>query len=82
MKIGSDASVLRLTHEGITNFESMHYFYKERIENLPSVCKKSIPSIEEDATRNTGNKQSPNIENLNLTIMCPRPFNQKFQGHA
>ena len=50
IKISSDASVLRVAHEGITNFASLSDFDKKSIENLPSVCKNSVPVIEADPT--------------------------------
>ena len=51
VKLTSDASVLRVTHECITNFASLSDFDKKSIENLPSVCKNSIPTIEVDPTK-------------------------------
>ena len=48
IKLSSDAAVLRVTHEGITNFVSLSDFDKTSIENLPRVCKNSIPAIEAD----------------------------------
>ena len=49
MKLSSDASVLRLTKEGITNFESLTDFDKKSIENLPKTCKENIKAITTDA---------------------------------
>ena len=48
MKLGSDVSVLRLTHEGIINFTSLSNFDKNIIENFPSVYENSIPVLEAD----------------------------------
>ena len=50
IKLSSDASVLRVTHEEINNFTSMSDFDKKSIENLPSVCKNTIPATEADPT--------------------------------
>ena len=50
IKPSSDASVLRVTHESITNFASLSDFDKKIIENLPSICKNSISAIEADPT--------------------------------
>ena len=50
MNLSSDDSVLRLTHEGSTNFVSLSDFDNKIIQKLPSVCKNNIPAIEVDAT--------------------------------
>ena len=50
MKLSSDSSVLRLTHEVMTNFVSLSDSNKKSIENLPSFFKNIIPAIEADAT--------------------------------
>ena len=39
MKISSDAAVLRLTHEGLTNYDSLLDFDTKSIERLPATCK-------------------------------------------
>ena len=49
MKLHSKASVLRLTKEGITNFESLTDFDKKSLEGLPAICKGSIKAIAADA---------------------------------
>ena len=54
MKLSSDASVLRLTKEGITNFESLTDFDKKSLERLPSTCKESIDEIIADVPNNIG----------------------------
>ena len=46
MKLIPETSVLRLTHEGITNFASLSDFYKKSIDNFPSVYKNSVPDVE------------------------------------
>ena len=56
MKISSDASAVRLTHEGVTKSASLSGFDKKSIENLPSVCKNSIPAIEADASNSIAAK--------------------------
>ena len=52
MKLSSDASVLRLTHEGITNFTSLSDFDKKSIQLLPQICKNGIAEILEDIPNN------------------------------
>jgi hypothetical protein len=42
MKLSSDAAVLRLLQEGLTNFDSLTDFDKKSLERLPSVCKETI----------------------------------------
>ena len=45
MKLRSDASVLRVTHEGITLYDTLVDFDKAAIKNLPRVCMGSIDAI-------------------------------------
>ena len=52
MKLSSDASVLCLTHEVITNFAPLSNFDEKSVHNFPNICKNSIPDIEEEATKN------------------------------
>ena len=52
MKLSSDASVVRVTHEGITDFRSLVDFDKETLQNLPRVCKQKIDAIAADAANN------------------------------
>ncbi len=52
MKLSSDASVLRLTKEGITNFESLTDFDKKSLERLPATIKESIDAIAADPQNN------------------------------
>jgi len=49
MKLNSDAAVTRISHEGITNFDSLLDFDRKSILNLPSICKETIPNIPADA---------------------------------
>ena len=52
MKLSSDGSVLRLNHEDITNFVSLHDFDKNIIENFTSLYKSSVVAIESDDSKN------------------------------
>ena len=52
MKLISDASVLRVTHEGITSYDNLVDFDKAAIKNLPRVCKGSIDAIAADMANN------------------------------
>jgi hypothetical protein len=49
MKLSSDASVNRITYEGITNYDSLLDLDTKSIQSLASICKESIPLIEADA---------------------------------
>ncbi len=48
----SDASVLCLTKEGITNFESLTDFNKKSMERLPATIKEPIDAIVADPQNN------------------------------
>ena len=50
MKLSSDASVLRFTHEGITNFTFLSDLDINIVESLIIVYKNSISAIEPDST--------------------------------
>ena len=52
MKLSSYDSVLRVTHEGITSYNTLVDFDKADIKNLPSVCKVSIDAIAADVENN------------------------------
>ena len=49
MKLASDAAVLRMTHEGVTDFASLLDFDRDSIEALSKACSKTIPAVTEDA---------------------------------
>ena len=51
-KLRSDASVLRVTHEVITSYDTLVDFDKAAIKNLPRVCKGSINEIAADMANN------------------------------
>ena len=44
--------MLRVTHEGITSYDTLVEFYKAVIKNLPRVCKGSIDEIAADMANN------------------------------
>ena len=52
MKLSSYDSVLRVTHEGITSYNTLVDFDKADIKNLPRVCKGSIDAISADMENN------------------------------
>ena len=52
MKLSSDASVVRVTHKGFTNYDSLKDFDKAAIMNLPKVCKETIDAIPANCANN------------------------------
>ena len=48
MKLSPDASVTRILHEGINNFEALLDFDKKSIQALPTICKENIAAIAQD----------------------------------
>ena len=42
IKLSSDASVPRITYEGLTNFQSFMDFYRYSIESLSKDCSKNV----------------------------------------
>ena len=52
MKLSSDTLVLRVTHEGITSYDTLVDFDKAEIKNLPRVCKGSFDAIAADIENN------------------------------
>ena len=64
MKLSSDAAVTRITHEGITSYDSLIDFDKKSIEGLPAICKESIPAIAEDAVNGIAAEVAVNGANI------------------
>ena len=64
IKLSSDAAVTRITHEGITNFDSLADFDKKSIERLPQICKETIPAIEADVANAVEAEQVVNGANI------------------
>ena len=52
MKLSPDTSVLRVTYEGITSYDTLVDFDKAAIKNLPRVCKGFIDTIAADIANN------------------------------
>ena len=48
MKLSSDAAVTRILYEGITTFDSLNDFDEKSIQDLPGICKETIPAITAD----------------------------------
>ena len=48
MKLSSDASILRITYEGLTKFQSFMEFDCDNIESLSKACSKDIDMIVAD----------------------------------
>ena len=64
IKLSSDAAVTRITHEGITNFDSLADFDKKSIERLPQICKEAIPAIVVDAANDVEAEIAVNGANI------------------
>ena len=69
MKLSSDASVLRVTHEGITSYDTIVDFDKADIKNLPRVCKVSIDAIADDIANNVQAEASVPGANLSFIFI-------------
>ena len=52
MKLSSDASVLRVTHEGLASYDTFVEFDKAAIKNLPRVYKGYFDAIASDISNN------------------------------
>ena len=70
MKLSSDATVTRVTYEGITNFESLPDFDKTSIEYLPRTCKEKILAITEDV--NAGIATEAEVPGANVGTISVR----------
>ena len=64
MKLSTDSAVLRITHEGITDFRAFLDFDKESIEALPKACAKDIEAITADAPNNVTAEVAVNASNI------------------
>ena len=82
MKISSDTSVLRVTHEVITSYDTLVDFDKAAIKNLPRVCKGSIDAIAADIANNVqaeaavpgANVSSISVQNLIVAANAARYY--------
>ena len=83
MKLSSDASVLRLTHEGITNFASLSDFDKKSTQLLPQIYKNRIAAIVEDLPNNIAaeaavpgaNVSSISVSRLIIAVNAAKYYN-------
>ena len=69
MNLSSDDSVIRLAHEGITNFASLSDFGKKSIENFPTVCNNSVPTIETDVSSSIAAEALISGANMSSTLV-------------
>ena len=72
IKLSLDASVLRVTYECVDNFASISDFDKKIIENLSSLCKNIIPTIEADPTTIISSEAS--VAGANVFLILVRRF--------
>ena len=69
MKLSYDASVNRVIHEGVTDFNSLIDFDKDTIQYLPKVCKESIAAIPAGPVNNiTAEAEVPGASVSSITI--------------
>mmetsp|Transcript_4425 Transcript_4425/g.6468 ORF Transcript_4425/g.6468 Transcript_4425/m.6468 type:complete len:119 (-) Transcript_4425:1609-1965(-) len=68
--LSSDASVLRLTKESITNFEYLTDFDKKSLKHLPSTCKEKINAISADLVNGIVSKRA--VQGANLSSISVR----------
>ena len=64
MRLNSASAVTRVLAEGLMDFNSLHDFDKKSIQNLPTVCKESIPAIAEDQANNIAAEAPVNGANI------------------
>ena len=64
IRLSSDASVNRISSEGITTFASLPDFDRKSIQYLPGTCKVSISEIEADDLKNVEAEPAVNGENI------------------
>ena len=70
MKLSSNAAVLRITYERITNFKSLDDFDKKSIESLPVICKGKVPEIIKDVA--AGITAEPEVLGANVSSTSVR----------
>ena len=70
MKLASDAAVLRITHEGVTDFASLVDFDRESIEALSKACSKTIPAITADANNGILDEVEVPSANISSISVC------------
>ena len=73
IKLSSDTSVLRLTHEGNTSFTSLSDLNTKSVETLPIVCKNRILAIEADPSNSIEADDSVHGASIS-SILVSRPI--------
>lgn len=69
IKLASDAAVLRLTHEGVTDYASLLDFDRESIEALAKACTKTISAVAEDTANGiTAEAEVPSANISSISI--------------
>ena len=67
MKLSSDASVLRITHEGVTDLSSLRDFDKDSVESLPRACSHAIIAVVADP--DNGIEAEPAVPASNISTV-------------
>ena len=69
MKLFSNTSVLRVTHKGIRNYDSLRDFDKESLLNLLKVCCQTIAAVPDDPANNITAKPEVPGANVNSILI-------------
>ena len=64
MRLNTASAITRVLAKGLMDFNSLHDFDKKSIQNLPTVCKESIPAIAEDRANNIAAEAPVNGANI------------------
>ena len=67
MKLYSDASVLRITYEGLTDFQSLMDFYRDSIESLFKASINNIDAILYDVPNGIASKNA--VPGMNISTI-------------
>ena len=70
MKLSLDASVLRITYEGLIKFLYFTYFHHNSIYSLSKSCSKNIDAIVDDATNGIAAKNAVLGTNISTISIC------------
>ena len=70
IKLSTDSAVLRIVHEGITDFNSFLDFDRDSLKALPRACSKNIDAVVEDLANNV--VAEPAVAGANINSLAVR----------
>ena len=70
IKLASDAAVLRLTYEGVTDYGTLLDFDRDSIEALAKACSKTIPAVAEDVVNGIAAENEVPGANVSSISIC------------